>query len=171
MQIPQLAGNEKWYFRAMKTDDAQAIFEINNDPQTLKFTSLNQQHTLADIISWIEHYPSYSRHGFGLWIIADIHTQVVAGLCGLRVRKDLNNAIDLSYRMHPDWRRRGIASMAVKACVDFGFKDLCLNRILAQVHNSNFISSHLLQKLGFEKGELNDVWQDWIISNPIQTVK
>lgn len=171
MQIPQPAENEVWYFREMRPKDAQAIFEINSDEVTCRFTVLERQQSLPAIHSWIDYYPSYKRHGFGIWVIAHKQTHRALGLCGLRVRKDLNNAIDLSYRMHPAWRNLGIASKAVKVCVAFGFTVLKLEQILAQVHKENVISARILAKLGFEKGDLNGIWQDWILIQPTQKEK
>lgn len=171
MQIPQPAENEIWYFRKMRAEDAQAIFEINCDKTTQRFTNLERQSTLPDIQSWIDCYPSYLRYGFGIWIIAHKQTDMALGLCGLRVRKDLDNCIDLSYRIHPQWRNLGIASEAVSTCVKFGIHHLQLHCILAQVHTDNLLSTRILVKLGFVKGELNGIWQDWLLNIPTQREK
>ena len=166
MQIPQPAKTENWHFRSMEAADAQAIFEINNDAVTKQFTVLTRQSTLPDIQSWIENYPAYKRYGFGIWVIANKQNNAVLGLCGLRVRKDLNNSVDLSYRMHANYRNLGIATKAISLCVQFGFNELHLPHIMAQVHCKNVVSAHILQKMGFAKTEFNKPWQNWEKSNP-----
>jgi hypothetical protein len=39
------------------------------------------------------------------------------------------------------------------------------------VHKENLISARILAKLGFEKGDLNGIWQDWILIQPTQKEK
>ncbi len=168
MLIPALPSHTCCRFRAMKIGDGQRILEINNDRETRLYTSLLRQQTLEDIQSWLQYYPHYQRHGFGSWAIEDTDSKLLAGLCGLRVRKDLGGQIDISYRMHPDFRGKGIATSAVKTCVDWGFEALNLNQILAQVHTENTISMHILTKTGFTPVGTDGVWTDLTISNPLK---
>lgn len=166
MLIPDLPHATGYRFRRMQVDDAQGIYEINLDYETQLYTSLLRQQTLDDIISWLEYYPHYQRHGFGLWAIEHLKSNSLAGLCGLRVRKDLGGHMDISYRIHPGFRGQGIASAAVKACVDWGFSTLNLNHILAQVHEENAISLHILKKNGFTETGKEDVWFNLVKRNP-----
>ncbi|MBM3921507.1 MAG: GNAT family N-acetyltransferase [Sphingomonadales bacterium] len=166
MQIPALKMQTGCCFRLMNISDAQAIYEINTDRITRLYTSLFQQQTIDVIVSWLDYYPHYDRHGFGLWVIEHKESNKLAGLCGLRVRKDLDNRIDLSYRMHPEFRGKGIASAAVKTCVTWGFETLQLNDILAQVHIENSISLHILAKDGFVNESSDGIWADLVVKNP-----
>jgi len=169
MKFPLLSQTTGCRFRTMELDDAPRILEIHSDEETQRFTRLLRQQTLPDIKAWLNYYPHYRRHGFGLWTIEHRQSGLLAGLCGLRVRKDLNNQIDLSYRMHPDFRRMGIATVAVKACVDWGFHSLKLPYILAQVHKDNFISMHLLSKQGFTQIAESKSWIDLLKKSPFKT--
>jgi RimJ/RimL family protein N-acetyltransferase len=63
----------------------------------------------------------------------------------------------------------GIATVAVKACVDWGFHSLKLPYILAQVHKDNFISMHLLSKQGFTKIAESEDWVDLRKKSPFKT--
>ena len=155
----------------MEVRDAQKILEIHADQETQIFTRLLRQQTLEDIISWLQYYPHYNRHGFGLWAVEHIATGMLAGLCGLRVRKDLNHQIDISYRMHPQFRGRGIATAAVATCLTWGFYELNFEQILAQVHKDNVVSMHILIKQGFVTCGENGIWTDLIIKSPVKTVR
>ncbi len=166
MLIPALPSHICCRFRAMEIGVAQRILEINNDRKTRLYTSLLRQQTLEDIQSWLQYYPHYQRHGFGIWAIENTDSHLLAGLCGLRVRKDLDGQIDISYRMHPDFRGKGIATSAVKTCVDWGFEALNLNQILAQVHIENTISMHILTKTGFTPVGKDGMWTNLTIFNP-----
>lgn len=161
MQPPHIEHPLGLVFRELRPSDAQTIFEINSDPDTRQFTRLLRQQTPEDILSWLNYYPHYRRHGFGLWAIERAGSGIMTGICGLRVRKDLGGRIDLSYRIHPDWRRLGIATAAVKSCMAFGFEHLILNELLAQVHTDNEWSRHLLLKLGFRESATDGQWIDF----------
>lgn len=166
MQIPELPSYTGCRFRLMNIGDVKGVYEINTDQETQLYTRLLRQQTLGDIVSWLNHYPHYQRHGFGLWAIENIESNKLAGLCGLRVRKDLDGQIDISYRMHKDFRIKGIASAAVKTCVEWGFESLKLNQILAQVHVDNALSIHILAKNRFTSTGSDGIWLDLAIKNP-----
>jgi len=168
MNIPELPTYTGCRFRQMNSGDAICIYEINSDRDTQLYTRLLRQQTLEDITSWLNYYPHYQRHGFGLWAIEHNESGKIAGICGLRVRKDLNSQIDISYRMHPGFRRMGIASVAVKTCLTWGFEYLNLQQVLAQVHVNNNISMHILLKNGFVKTGSDGIWVDLILANPLK---
>ncbi|MFN4914559.1 MAG: GNAT family N-acetyltransferase [Sphingomonadales bacterium] len=168
MYIPALPSHTGCRFRTMKTEDALRILEINNDRETRLYTSLVRQQTPEDIKSWLNYYPHYQRHGFGIWAIEHSESKLLAGLCGLRVRKDLGGQIDISYRMHPGFRGKGIATSAVKTCVEWGFETLRLKQILAQVHIENAISLHILTKAGFVKTGTDGIWTDLVKRNALE---
>lgn len=168
MQIPSLPLHTGCFLRLMNISDAQGIYEINHNQETQRYTRLPRQQTLEDIQSWLKYYPHYQRHGFGIWAIEHTESKTLTGLCGLRVRKDLGGQIDISYRMHPDFRGKGIASSAVKTCVEWGFETLELKQILAQVHIENAISMHILTKAGFVKTGTDGIWTDLIKRNALE---
>ena len=166
MEIPDLPPHTRCRFRRMQAGDAQEILEINLDHETQLYTRLLRQQTLNDITSWLNYYPHYERHGFGLWAIEHLKRNSLAGLCGLRVRKDLGGLIDISYRIHPAFRGKGIGTAAVKACVEWGFSEPKLPQIIAQVHKENVKSLHILTGRGFITSEIDDVWINLTITNP-----
>lgn len=158
LHLPMVDSEAGFIFRPMRTEDAPSVFEIHTDPETRRFTRLLRQNTLDDIVSWLNYYPHYQRHGFGLWALESVNTGQLVGICGLRVRKDLDNRVDLSYRIHPDYRHQGVASTAVAASVQFGFEVLKLPSILAQVHEDNTYSKRIMEKTGFTAMGKEDVW-------------
>lgn len=167
MQPPAIIHPLGLVFRQLRPEDAAAVFEIHSDEETRLYTRLLRQQSHGDIRSWLEYYPHYHRHGFGLWAIEQHSTGTITGICGLRVRKDLGGVIDISYRIHPDWRNRGIATAAIESCLRFGFERLILHEILAQVHVDNLISRHLLEKCGFTRGAEDGEWVDYMAGSAL----
>jgi RimJ/RimL family protein N-acetyltransferase len=55
----------------------------------------------------------------------------------------------LGYYLAREYWGRGLATEAVRALVDYGFRELGLTRIVASVETGNDASKHILEKLGF----------------------
>jgi ribosomal-protein-alanine N-acetyltransferase len=84
------------------------------------------------------------------WLILDDGEP--AGFVGLSniVRGPLQSAI-LSYWVDQGHNRRGLATRAVAAVVDFAFGQLGLHRVEAGTLPDNFGSQRVLEKNGFER--------------------
>jgi RimJ/RimL family protein N-acetyltransferase len=66
-------------------------------------------------------------------------------------------AWELSYGFRRDRWGRGYASEAARACVAYGFDELGVEKIVADVDPANEASARVLEKCGFERvGELDD---------------
>lgn len=76
-------------------------------------------------------------------------------------------AADLGYALRPEWQHRGHARAAVSRMIEFGFDDLGLHRITANVGPMNTSSMRLVESLGFQReGTIRDhvhtngAWRD-----------
>jgi RimJ/RimL family protein N-acetyltransferase len=97
------------------------------------------------------------------------------GRCGLYPNRDDDDRIIPGearlafYLARPYWRR-GLATEAGHAFIEWGFKTLRLSRIEAGANASNVASNRVLQKLGFVwirsgEGDGNS-WHDYELRNP-----
>ena len=164
MNVPEILHPGGFTFRPLNPSDTQAVFAIHADEMTRLYTRLLRQQTPDEIESWLRYYPHYKRHGYGIWAIIHKKSGALVGLCGLRVRKDLDGATDLSYRMHPDWRRQGIARAAVGACISFGFERLNLPEIWSQVHRDNEFSHRIMLEYAFEITAADSEWITYLLT-------
>ena len=72
-----------------------------------------------------------------------------------------NHRANLGYDLQVAYWNKGYMTEAAKAVIDFGFSDLHINRIEAEVMIGNKQSEQLLSKLGFRnEGCLRD-WMFW----------
>jgi len=76
-------------------------------------------------------------------------------------------AADLGYALRPEWQHRGYARTAVSRMIEFGFTDLGLHRITANIGPANTASMRLVESLGFQReGTIRDhvhtngAWRD-----------
>lgn len=75
-------------------------------------------------------------------------TGQVIGFAGLKYLDDLH-AVDLGYRLLPEYWGQGLATEASRASIRYGFDALELKRILGLADPEHFKSICVLEKLGF----------------------
>ena len=70
---------------------------------------------------------------------------------------------EIGYILRPDYGGKGFAREAVRAAINFGFSELALRRIFADVDPDNKASARLVEKLGFTlEGCLRAEWETHI---------
>jgi ribosomal-protein-alanine N-acetyltransferase len=96
--------------------------------------------------------PSYTRHGFGMWVVELRSTGDIIGNCGL-LKRDTLDGVDIGFAFLERYRGYGYALEAALATLEFGWDTAQLDRVLAIVAPHNTRSIALLTKLGlkFEK--------------------
>jgi len=73
------------------------------------------------------------------------------GDVGIRVNAPEHREANIGYELHPDEWGQGFATEAATAIVRFGFEDLELHRIWAEVNADNVASTRVLTKLGMQR--------------------
>ncbi len=106
----------------------------------------------------------------GVWVslsLEEIDTQNVTGFFFLRVVSHENQSVELGYRLHPDYWRRGYAFEAGEQLLAYCKETLLVRKVVAYCVDTNDSSAGLLEKLGFSKegclrlhSPLGGRWQD-----------
>ena len=95
----------------------------------------------------IANYPDFDEVGYGRWACILKQTQTIIGFCGLKYLPDLD-AVDVGYRLLPQYWGRGLATEACRASLTFGFATLQLDQIIGLVLPDNAASIRVLEKAG-----------------------
>ncbi len=101
----------------------------------------------------LEHW---GRHGFGSWAAELKEEGRLIGYIGLSVPSWLPQvlpAVEVGWRLHPDYWGRGLATEGGRASVRHGFETLELDRIISIFSRDNVASGRVMEKLGIH---------DWI---------
>lgn len=85
------------------------------------------------------------------FLLRDAETEDPVGECGFHTVYKRHGKAELFYNIHEPFRRKGLATEAVKAVLEFGFNELKLHRVAAFVADYNTPSVRLLQRFGFTK--------------------
>ncbi len=141
-------------------DDIDAVYEFSTNSQVVKYTGddgmVKDKHDAENIIRniWLAEYKKYGYARYALIHKADNR---VIGFCGVKYEPDILGpgigCPDIGYRMLPEYWGQGLATEAVKACLNYAKDELGLTRIIGEVAEDNIASNKLLLKLGFKVTE------------------
>lgn len=138
-------------------EDLDAVFEFSINPEVCKYTGdqgkVKNKQDAEKIIQdiWLAEYKKYGYARYALIHKAD---NKVIGFCGVKYEPNLLGpgigCPDIGYRMLPEYWGQGLATEAVKACLNYARRELGLTRIIGEVAEENIASNKLLLKLGFK---------------------
>lgn len=147
---PPALTTERLVLRPLRVHDAAAVAAGAGDKRVAQhLLQVPSPYPVSLARRWVEHRIEWWELGRGVTLaITDAHaTQQLLGTVSLR-RYQRDRRAELGYWLAaPAWGR-GIATEAARAAIDFGFRELGLARIYAQVLAGNRASLRVLDKLG-----------------------
>lgn len=138
---------ERCYLRELSVDDAQSFYDLNADPEVVKYTGDKPFQNVFEAKSFLENYNQYELYGYGRWAVISKSDNEFLGWCGLRFMPDLDG-VDLGYRFFRKYWNQGYATETAKACVEYGFNNLKLTKIVGRSMEDNVGSVKVLEKVG-----------------------
>jgi len=134
--------------------DTPFIIELLNTKGWLKYIGDRNVKTAEQARQYLINGPlkSYADNGFGLYLVMLKSSHTPIGLCGLIKRTYLPNP-DIGYAFLPAYAGSGYAVEIATAVIQFAFKELKLEKILAITLPENERSVKLLLKLGMQLEE------------------
>lgn len=148
-----LLTTDRLVLREHSMADAPTLFKLRTTEEVMHFIHRERPKTIQDIETFIASFNEGFKQGQHIaWVIAlKENPKQMIGSIGYW-RTDLaNHRAEMGYMLHPDYWRRGIVSEALKATINFGFKEIKLHSILANVSPDNKASQQILLKHGFVK--------------------
>ena len=152
---------ERLILRQFTEVDGDHLFELDSDPEVVRFTpqadrlpdyDVIQSQTLPGFLAYYERYKSY-----GYWAVIEKKSQVFVGWFFFRPAIEapyFNPAltdpmdIELGYRLRKAVWGQGYATEVAKALIQKGFFELGTQRVIAPVLAANLASIRVLEKAG-----------------------
>jgi len=137
--------------------DYSEIVNIYNHAVDEKFATADTEHVSLE--SRKEWFEQHSPETYPIYVLEE--NGEIVGWCSLSPhrpgRKALRTVAEISYYIHKDHRRKGVASslidFTIESAISLGFKNL-----ISILLDLNKTSIYILEKLGFDKwGHLPDV--------------
>ena len=139
---------ERLYLREFIESDGFHFYHLNNDIEVLKYTGNKPFSSLEAANDFIFNYDEYKKNGFGRWAVCLKETNEFFGWCGLKFDKE-KAEVDLGYRFYKKYWGKGYATEAALACINYGFLNFSLTKIIGRAHIENAPSIEVLKKCNF----------------------
>jgi len=125
--------------------------KVFSDPQTMAFWPA--PFTVEETKKWIERsIESYRENGFGRYAIFSKETNLLIGDCGILKLETANTLVhDLGYIIHIPYWNSGLGFEAAKAIMNYGFNELKIERLYANMPYNHDASIKLAEKLGMKR--------------------
>ena len=136
--------------RTFTEKDFKNIIDIYNQAVDEKFATADTEHvTIESRKEWFAHH---SNKTYPIYV-AEENNQVV-GWCSLSPhrpgRKALRNVAEISYYIHKDHRRKGVANTLITYTIEKA-KNLGFKNLFTILLDLNKTSIYILKKFSFEK--------------------
>jgi len=143
--------------RNFATDDLEAIVNIYNHAIDEKFATADTEYVTID--SRKEWFAQHSAETYPIYV-AEENSEII-GWCSLSPhrlgRKALRSVAEISYYIHKDHRRKGVAITLITYTLEKA-KKLGFKNLFTILLDLNKPSIYILEKFGFEKwGHLPDI--------------
>ena len=135
------------FLREFEKKDAYSFFELNNDPEAIKYTGDMPFESINEAKIFINNYSEYAKNGYGRWAVCLTENKEFIGFCGLKFHRN-KNYTEVGFRFFKKHWNQGYATESAKKCIEYGFISLHLKQIYAHVHINNYASQRVVEKCG-----------------------
>ena len=137
--------------RDLSVDDYEDLHDIRFHPQVIKFIERERIEDKLEIKTFItDRLKAIENKSLCFWGITEQGSSKLIGTICLWNFNPAKTVAEIGYELHPDHHTQGLMSEAMKAVLNFGFKQLHLNAIEAFTHKNNESSKALLSKFNFK---------------------
>ena len=149
--FPQLQ-TERLLLRKQGLKDAPHLQQMRSSEQVMLYMDSDRHDDVQTSEAFISrNLESYEQKSGFFWVITAAETGSYLGDIILRKIDRSNARAEIGYTLKPEFWGRGYMKEAMGAVIKFGFKDLQLHSIEANINPANTTSRNLLLKMGFLK--------------------
>jgi len=153
-----IADSSRLSFALMTRQDAELLFELDQDPEVMKYINGGKKSTMQDIQDvFIPRLESYHNpeQGWGLWKVMLTSEQRFIGWILVRPMHFFSDHpqwhdLEVGWRFKRDSWGKGYASEAAKAVCDVLAEQAEVEKISAVAVEDNLASIGIMQKLGMQ---------------------
>jgi RimJ/RimL family protein N-acetyltransferase len=152
--------------------DRAPFFALNTHPAVVE--SLGSSPSRSESDELVDRFgEEMAREGWGLWAVevAGDGGAPFVGMVGLhRVNAALPcaPAVEIGWRLHPDFWGRGYATEAAAAALRFGFEEAGLTEIVAFTTTLNTRSQAVMTRIGMRRDEEGDFDHPRVPEGPLR---
>ncbi len=141
---------ERLTLRQLSIDDQENIFALRSDTEINKYLDREPANTIEDAINFIyKIIDNIKKNNSLYWVITLTKTKEFVGTICLFDFLNETNSCEIGYELMIKFQGQGIMREAAEVVIDYAFKILQFQKIVACTHNENQNSTKLLMKFNF----------------------
>ncbi len=145
-----LLETERLHLRPCGVEDVDLLQELWTEPEVRRFLFDDRQPSLEQARSFVDDsLANFEQHGYGLWLVFERKTDLLAGFSGLLGRSP--GPPSLIFGTRPARWGRGYATEGASAVLRYAADVLRVGRLVADVDEPNEASIRVLEKLGMTR--------------------
>lgn len=139
--------------RNWKESDITPMTALNQDEEVMRFfpSTVDYNATSEFVKRMQKHQEDYGFCYFAVDILATGEFIGFIGLCHQTYESPYTPHVDIGWRLARSSWGNGYATEGAKACLDFAFSVMKLDRIYSVATEMNTPSIHVMQKIGMQK--------------------
>lgn len=141
---------ERLVLRKTVMTDANEIFFLRSDADVLKYIDRAPAESLDEARAFVQLITDNIDNNIGVsWAITRKEDDMLIGSIAIwRINKEHHRG-EVGYVLHPAHQGKGIMHEALKAVIDYGFRDMKLHSLEANINPGNMSSQRVLERVGF----------------------
>jgi ribosomal-protein-alanine N-acetyltransferase len=133
---------ERLLLRKITLSDASDMFEYASNPEVSEYTMWSTHTSIEDTKYFLQSLTKmYKKRELVDWGIVHKAEKKFIGTCGF---------VEWSMTHSRRYWGEGYMSEAVNAVIEFGFREMLLNRIMARCEVNNIASARVMEKVGMQ---------------------
>ncbi len=142
---------ERLILKAITAQDAAALYAMRSNPSIMQFIDRPIPKSVDDVLALIEKMALMKTNGEGIsWGIfkKEDPTMQIGNIGFFKIMSEHYRA-EVGYMLNTEEHQKGIMFEALEKVIEFGFKNIQLHSIEANINPQNIASQKLLEKAGF----------------------
>ena len=149
---------DRLMLRQWQEEDLEPLARLNTDPRVMEFllAPLTREESAARLEAYRKHI---REHGWGLWAVSVPGVSDFIGWIGLwpiGFEAHFTPAIEVGWRLLPEFWGYGYATEGARASLRYGFEVLKLGEIVSITVPANVRSRRVMERLGMHRDPKDD---------------
>jgi ribosomal-protein-alanine N-acetyltransferase len=152
---------ERLLLRRFNENDVEAIYRMRSDADMMRY--IREPQNRAESTNWVKLVSSlWEKEKIGFCAVVEKVSGQVIGWCGLWRLKETGET-EVGYAIAKEFWRRGLASEAAEAFLEYGFNKLNLDKIVAVAFPENAGSRRVMEKLGMHYDYTGEFYENNLV--------
>jgi len=142
---------ERLLLRKISLNDASDMFEYASNPEVSEYTMWSTHTSIEDTKYFLKSITKmYKKRELVDWGIVHKVEKKFIGTCGFVEWSMTHSRAEMGYAISRKYWNQGYMSEAVNAMMEFGFREMLLNRIQGKCQVDNIGSARVMEKVGMQ---------------------